>query len=457
MNRANPRRKRPSPRATPSSDRRDRPSGAERVLFALVFFVAITDGILYILSDGDGYFHLLQKKQFMSTKRRTHISDEKIKTLKEGSLPEGLNDTFGREYLHQMLLRAGVQVGAELISKLPLWSDMNSMYNIDDGPVITGLDTCEDFRSSIPRNQRYIGPAGMFNTGTNILASLLEKNCRIARTNETNTQGHDRYGMRWQVPWGKHVFASWRGVNVAYVDAKRGIFTDPSLVLPVVTVKDPYSWMGSMCRHPYAAIWQHRSEHCPNLLPTKDDRKKGIRGTGPENTISVRVRFKAENVTHHSSLVGLWNDWYRAYHSDASYPRLIVRYEDILVHPERVIEAVCRCAGGDTNMDGFTFSDVNGKGNHGPHAGSNGLISALIRYGNVSKRQEGFSSDDLNYAENVLDSNLMQAYKYSLPQIRHNEFQVTIQHHIIHGAIAHYVVLNALSIALWAMNIQKHY
>ena len=36
-----------------------------------------------------------------------------------------------------------------------------------------------------------------------------------------------------------------------------------SHVLPVMMVKDPLTWMKSMCRHPYASRFKYNSKDCP--------------------------------------------------------------------------------------------------------------------------------------------------------------------------------------------------
>jgi len=42
-------------------------------------------------------------------------------------------------------------------------------------PVILGLDRCEAYRASVPLNERAVGPAGLFSSGTNLLADLVRK------------------------------------------------------------------------------------------------------------------------------------------------------------------------------------------------------------------------------------------------------------------------------------------
>ena len=83
-------------------------------------------------------------------------------------------------------------------------------------------------------------------------------------------------------------------------------------VLPVVLIRDPYTWMQSLCRHPYAARWKHGREHCPNLV-NKDNQ-----------AVQVSIGYPGSAAVW-DSLVHLWNDWYNQYLT-ADYPRLIVRY-----------------------------------------------------------------------------------------------------------------------------------
>merc|ERR1712045_573471 len=102
---------------------------------------------------------------------------------------------------------------------------------------------------------------------------------------------------------------------------------------------------GSMCRHSYQMNWYHSKEHCPNLIPNKYD--VGHRGiTKKSGPIRVNVRYNPEFIGHYETLVGVWNDWYGDYMGIYSYPRLIIRYEDLLFHLEEVITTVCECGGG---------------------------------------------------------------------------------------------------------------
>jgi hypothetical protein len=111
----------------------------------------------------------------------------------------------GREPLVDILHDAGVdEIDVAAVLSLPKWETVTKLYG-SEGPVVIGLETCEQFQKTIPLDEASIGIAGMFNTGTNPLNMYLEENCIMPNIK------HERHGgMRFQVPWGKHVPASWK-------------------------------------------------------------------------------------------------------------------------------------------------------------------------------------------------------------------------------------------------------
>jgi len=301
----------------------------------------------------------------------------------------------------QQLLRKtklGLYLDEETAKKLPKWLDVVELYG--DDIKIEGLDTCKTFQDNIPYKERMAGPAGIFNTGTNLMFKILGGNCKLQQMNK----------IRWHVPWGKHSPVNFR---LRHIAKKWGL--PPKLqtnVLPIVTIKDPYSWMGSMCRHKYATNWPHGTQHCPNLVPNDFDRRLPSFHE-QDGVIPVRVRYNKTHYTHHSSLAGLWNDWYAGYY-DATFPRLIVRFEDMLFRPDEVAAIVCDCIGGELT-ENTKYVIESAKGEKGIHKASLGAIPALIRYGDASARIEGFSKEDLEYAKNTLNSTYMKLFSYSLP------------------------------------------
>lgn len=311
--------------------------------------------------------------------------------------------TDGKNRVRQILQKAGIKITPEVESIIPDWSEVTSLYG--SKPKIMGLETCSDYRNSIPFSDRMIGPAGIFNTGTNLLAKLLGGHCDLPGVSNTPM-------LLFQVPWGKHNPTALR-LHHTTPSQKH---VNQSNVLPVVTIKDPYHWMGSMCRHTYQANWHHTDAHCPNLVATEADvGYRGIRKKDIGKPIDVKVRFQPTIIPKYDSLAGLWNDWYMDYIAVDSFPRLIIRFEDLLFHLEEVIKEVCECVGGTATEDMSIIAD-SAKGDSGPHSGSGGLLSAIKRYGHKEQRLEGMNKDDIKYARNVLIEDTMKVFGYSYPE-----------------------------------------
>ena len=58
---------------------------------------------------------------------------------------------------------------------LPRWSTIQKAYG---PPKIIGLESCAQYQSTVPQKYQHLGVAGLFNSGTNVLHSLLATNCR---------------------------------------------------------------------------------------------------------------------------------------------------------------------------------------------------------------------------------------------------------------------------------------
>lgn len=327
--------------------------------------------------------------------------DAEQSTLKNMTREEAL---VGREELVAILNDAGVtEIDVETLSLLPKWETVVKLYG--DKPVIYGLDTCEDFRQRIPRNDASLAVAGIFNTGTNLLAMYLSANCRIVENPQRNN------GMRWQVSWGKHIPAENKWTNTAKNEKKQ----NKTNQYPVVIVRDPYGWMNSMCHHPYAAKWHHSDKHCPNLVPNEHDYAIF---PFPGKNIPVRITFSKENKIFKkwNSLAHVWSGWNNQY-KEADYPRLMVRFEDLVFHPRGLVEQVCACAGAVPMEEGkFVYMVDSAKWGPGHgHDAQTSLISAMIKYGSEARRMQGFTREDLELAHEALDPELMKIFNYQVP------------------------------------------
>ncbi|CAJ1965928.1 unnamed protein product [Cylindrotheca closterium] len=292
-------------------------------------------------------------------------------------------------------------VDTELLNDLPTWSEITGMYG--EKPVIHGLEMCEPFRTHSDPADHFVSTAGTFNSGTNLMAELLIANCRM--TERMKKYGAINRGIRWQVPWGKHTPPGDNEYRQTHkTDKDKNI--DANDILPAVTIRDPLVWLQSMCRHHYAARWPHTENHCPDFtLPN----------------IKAVVHY-AEMSKSHDSILHLWNDWYTEYRT-ATFPHLIVRFEDLVFHPEDVTKQVCECAGGQMRKDKkFIYivdSAKKGLAAHGKNR--TGYVDAIVKYGSAARRYDGYEyKEDLEYIRKNVDPELMKAMQYPDIDPNHN-------------------------------------
>lgn len=353
------------------------------------------------------------------TRRMSNYSMEPLDILRRAGVDhtEGYVPSIGvRDAIAIKKKRGGLN-NQKKEAELPSLEEVQSMYG--NSSYVLGLDRCQAFRDSVAPEHRLMGPAGIFNSATNLLNRLLKLNCMNNDRMKAKLYRQAPTGMMLQAPWGKHNPASWRLHHEAAVGGKGIKQTD---FLPIVMIKDPITWMSSMCRHPYEARWRHVKDHCPNLVPNRYDRgRKPGRGT-----MQIKVKFATQHIgdepipdkdnktfVSYSSLVDLWNTWYKQWH-DVDFPRLMVRFEDLIFHAEDTVSDICHCGGGSMRRK-FRYEEGSAKGQTGPHAGSAGFLASLVTYGNSTLRNRGILTDerDLEHARTHLDTNLMDLFGYA--------------------------------------------
>jgi hypothetical protein len=368
---------------------------------------------------------LLQQQQ----QQQQHLPHHHVK-LSPAKDPTPKRDKTSDELgpLLKILRHASVADTPELRERLPTWQQVVDRYGAQ--PVVLGLETCAEFKSKVPLKQRTLAPAGPFNSGTNLLFEVLLKNCQVPGAPK------QRAGVQWQVNWGKHQPPRFRFENFV-----RGEFNN-SNYMPIVPVRDPYTWMQSMCRNRYAANWLHAPEHCPNFIPnhvedyyhdkSRDFLRREFNGNGRyvhnvlqkaqyrqgiSQTIPVEVHYKSDTINH-TSLVDMWKDWYQEYY-DSPLPRLMIRLEDLVFHPGQVLKQVCECVGGV--FVGFDKMELQGespkKGQEKTH-GKNptNLADAMVHHV-FANRTNGMTVDDIKFAKYTLmgDDSLMDEFGYHPP------------------------------------------
>lgn len=110
--------------------------------------------------------------------------------------PSGDGDPF-----RQLLRYANTSLPENDVLSLPKWQEVEDMFGIK--PRILGLENCKAYRRQVPEIlDRMIAPAGVFNSGTNLLFIMLEKNCKV-KPLHNQSRGRFKIGVGRQVNWGK--------------------------------------------------------------------------------------------------------------------------------------------------------------------------------------------------------------------------------------------------------------
>lgn len=331
--------------------------------------------------------------KFSNNSTSTVLTDRAMKTGRIQTLKR-LSDVSDIEITHLL-------DGQTSLNDFPPWSRIQHLYGASS-PFIIGMETCEQYQKNVPsRFDRWISPAGLFHTGTNWLAGLLAETCLGVLP-------------RWQVPWGKH----------NPVDAKEKYVipktvynsTDVSNVLPIVMVRHPLDWMKSMCHRSYAASWNRTNGICPTLLLNAN---RNETGNDEQQTNSVSVGLYEKRIYKH--LLDFWIRWNADYMelASSSFPRLIVRLEDLVYHPEATMQKVCTCAGGIFKKEAVTGSLLHQRqGGVTRRSQSSHLVSAWQRHGNISIQQLLPDINDQQYIH-VMDEyerfhHLLEMMQYKL-------------------------------------------
>lgn len=306
----------------------------------------------------------------------------------------------------------------ELISShtcdaLPTEQQISRQYGAD--PIIIGMDTCQAYRdrldilarTSTTSLQQHQVPgvpkpriAGMYHCATNFLALLLQTNLRhvdyIRAKNPLSG---------YNVPWGKHLRPlPYRETNLSPSDR---LPEDVDAILPIVVIRDPYYWMQAMCKAPYDVRWHKlANKRCPNLW--NEDNLTAY----PANARTHQTDF--QKIDYYDSLIDVWNQFFREYYYNATFPRLIVRYEDVVSRPERVVGAIRECIDMEPSKRPFVYPMQPAK----THGNPAGFAESMQHLATSQGRHRGMNKLDRVYAASVLDQELMQLFHYQYAPLR---------------------------------------
>ncbi|KAL3914490.1 MAG: hypothetical protein SGILL_006083 [Bacillariaceae sp.] len=275
---------------------------------------------------------------------------------------------------------------------VPLWSDIDELYG-PDFPHILGMERCNDYRNATPRLQdRWVAPAGMFHTGTNLMAGTFANVCK-------------GIPFAWQVPYGKH-----HPINAVLEDnyiipnTKYQRLQNFSRILPIVMVRNPLDWMKSQCKQSYGV----------KVSKNESKLEKKRRLPCPHLNTSINVPFYRHH--QYQSILHMWMEWYLQY-LEYEGPRLLVRLEDIVYHPEETLEKICECAGGSFNFTRHRMEER--KGGTKREEDGNYRFKSWKRHSRVNIESHlGESPGNMGLFRNISSTNGMQtllnAFHYTI-------------------------------------------
>ena len=182
----------------------------------------------FISSSVDGLMPINPQEEAKASIIKSHnesrsIEAASISVEEEPIQTKQVDLTNPKAPLIQNLIDSGMtqDKAIELSDRLPNYQQVVDRFGKE--PRIVGLDTCRAYRDSVPYRARLFGPAGPFNSGTNLLHNLLKKNCHIPGSHFIKQKG-----VLWQVNWGKHQPARTRFDNYVHTEIKNN-----SVILPV--------------------------------------------------------------------------------------------------------------------------------------------------------------------------------------------------------------------------------
>jgi hypothetical protein len=141
---------------------------------------------------------------------------------------------------------------------------------------------------------------------------------------------------------------------------------------------------------------------------------------------SFPVTVQFNNVEgHFDSLAGLWSDWYRPYLLNATYPRIMIRFEDYLLYGPLILQQIADCMGlvtpGGTTPTSILDEYRIETGSAKPHGSHTDFVHAIFKSGDMEARTQGLTIQDLQYAAQHLDPLLMKTFQYRLTTVSNED------------------------------------
>eukprot|EP00928_Gymnodinium_smaydae_P010414 TRINITY_DN1391_c0_g2_i6.p1 TRINITY_DN1391_c0_g2~~TRINITY_DN1391_c0_g2_i6.p1 ORF type:complete len:357 (-),score=19.19 TRINITY_DN1391_c0_g2_i6:205-1221(-) len=219
-------------------------------------------------------------------------------------------------------------------------SDGANYISLWDGGEVFAAETTNTRQVPTVRSigrQNATQAIGLYNTGTNLLDSLLE----------LNFPGFERHTKIW-----KHSNLKY---NWEFKDSSAKVIDVQSNYnySAIAMIRNPFSWFASMLKAPYDLQFCLGQNFKPKFTVRKDWLTHKCFMPCPTTGIRTPVQSSNETRQHcgnrHaktlSSIVEVWNEWNRAYMAATQYGFdriLVIRYEDLVMHPTKVLARIAK-------------------------------------------------------------------------------------------------------------------
>jgi hypothetical protein len=127
-----------------------------------------------------------------------------------------------------------------------------------------------------------------------------------------------------------------------------------------------------------------------------------------EHSFPVKVQYP-EYTLHFDSLIHFYSDYYNEY-LRADYPRLLVRFEDMLMNAPAVLARIAECTG-HTLAPKFVWQTQSSK----THGSGTTFLEAIWKSSDRIGRVRSLTPADLQYAHRNFDEHLLELFHYHLP------------------------------------------
>ena len=325
---------------------------------------------------------------------------------------------------------------------------------------------------------------GLYNTGTNALLSLLSQNCfgkskPLPQFSGMESLRYYHINKRRKIRKKVKYFHRFNYVSLYNITKHEAIPAMHQLIekgieyqsdysskeLYIIIIKDPLTWIKSMCKASYYVVfgrlkWK-KSALCPHNLHNMSanqwhahvfdnilqlyntyysswlggnetvgigtySRNKALAnmiGIDDESMINEKPpkRFYAQIQKFLNRFVkdedfGVnvreserFRDIQRLF-EPVELPHIVIRFEDVLFRPSVVVDRVCECVGGYRKLNG-TILQENAAKRHGK---SKTRQQALDSYANETYRYLNYDQNDINFVKKEVNQTIMDLFRYTI-------------------------------------------